>query len=91
MEPVFVLFVLPVLIGILSERIFRDTRHASLAAAIASVLLVWLCVHSRAPDETWGWLASLLVSPLPIAFALVAVLYCYGRQEARDRRRHEGA
>jgi len=91
MEPVFVLLVLPVLIGIVSELVFRDTRHASLAAAITSVLAVWLCVRGRDPEGTWDWLAALLVSPLPIAFALAAVLICYGRRDARHRQRHNGA
>jgi len=91
MEPVFVLIVLPVFIGIVSELIFRDTRHASLAAAIGSVLAVWLCVRGRDPEAMWDWLAALLVSPLPIGFALAAVLVCYGRQEARHRRHRNGA
>jgi hypothetical protein len=88
MEPLLVLFLLPVLIGLVSEWIFRDMRHASVAATIGCVLFVYVCLKALDPDGTWHWLAAFLVLPLPIAFALAAVIACYGRSQAR--RRHPG-
>ena len=38
MEAFAVLVLLPILIGIVSELLFRDTAHASFAAAIATTL-----------------------------------------------------
>ncbi len=86
MEPLLVLFVLPVLIGLVSEWIFRDTRQASVAATVGCVLFVYVCLKALDPDGTWNWLAALLVLPLPIAFALAAVIACWGRSPARRRR-----
>jgi Na+/proline symporter len=86
MEPFFVFFVLPVLFGIVSALLWRDTRHASLAAGIASTLLVYFCLELRDPDGTWNWLATLLVAPLVIAFSLTAVFACYGRTHDRKHR-----
>ena len=89
MEPLVILVVLPILIGIASEMQFRDTKKASLAAALASALVVCLCVNALDPHETWSWVAALLVSPLPIAFAVIAVLICYGgSQDRRRKHRH---
>ena len=44
MEPLAVLVVLPVLIGIAAEVLFRDTSRASLAAALLSSLSVYACL-----------------------------------------------
>jgi len=85
MEPFVVLFLLPVMIGIVSELCLRDTRNASLVATLGSVLAVYLCLELRNPGGTWNWLAALLVLPLPIAFALSAVFICYGRAQGRAR------
>jgi hypothetical protein len=85
-QPLVVLFLLPVLIGVASEMLFRDTAKASLAAALASPLVVYLCLVTLDPDGTWNWLATLLVSPLAIAFSLASVLICFGR--AHPRRPH---
>lgn len=91
MEPLAVLIVLPILIGIASELLFRDTTHASLAAAVATTLFLFVCLRLLAPDGLWNWLAVLLVSPLAIASALAAVLLLYGHKESRRRRRrHDG-
>jgi hypothetical protein len=85
MEPFLALFLLPVLFGVAAARIVRETRHASLLAAIASTLLVYVWVEWRDPAGTWNWLVALLVSPLVIAFSLTAVFVCYGRSDARKR------
>lgn len=85
MMPLFVLLLLPVLIGVASELILRDARKASLAATVAAVVSVGLCAQALAPDEHWAWLAALLVSPLPIAFAVAAVIICEGRLHRRRR------
>jgi hypothetical protein len=86
MEPFFVFFLLPVLFGVVAEFIWRDTKHASLAAGIASTLLVYVCLELRDPEGTWNWLATLLIAPLVIAFSLTAVLICYGRVNQRKHR-----
>jgi hypothetical protein len=90
MEPLVVLFVLPALIGVASVALFRDTTRASCAATFASPLLVFCCLLALDPDGTWNWLATLLVAPLAIAFALAAVMLCYGRPQIRKRHPHNG-
>ena len=86
MEPFFVFFVLPVVFGVAAELLCRDTKHASLAAGIASTVLVYLSLAFRDPDGTWNGLATLLIAPLVIAFALTAVFVCNGRFHARKHR-----
>ena len=91
MKPLFILVVLPVLVGIAAEMHFRDTRKATFAAALGAALVVGLCVQALDPTEPWNWIAAILVSPLPIAIAVVATLYCYGRAQMRRRHRRNGA
>lgn len=91
MEPLAVLVLLPIVVGIVSELLFRDTTHASLAAAIVTTVLLFLCLRLLAPAGLYNWLAVLLVSPLAIASALAAVLILYGHKQARHRRRRNGA
>jgi Na+/proline symporter len=86
MEPFFVFFVLPILFGVVAELVWRDARHASLAAGIASTALVYFCLELRDPEGTWNGLATLLIAPLVIAFSLTAVFICYGRIHQRRRR-----
>jgi uncharacterized membrane protein len=88
MRPLLILLVLPVVIGFASEMIFRDTRKATLTAALGSALAVLLGVFVLDPAGTWNWVAALLVSPLPIAFGVVTVLFCYGRLQMRGHGRH---
>ena len=90
MEPLLVLVVLPVLVGIASELAFRDARNASLAAAVGTALAVCLCVKLLDPNATWGWLAALLVSPLPIAFAVATAMFLYGELRGTRRARRTG-
>jgi hypothetical protein len=91
MEPIAVLVVLPIAIGIVSELLFRDTTHASFAAALGTTLVLFLCLRLLASDGLWNWLAVLLVSPLAIASALAAVLILYGHRHSRRRRRRHDA
>ncbi len=91
MKPLLILLLLPVVIGFVSEMYFRDTRRASFAAALGSALAVFLGVFLLDPAATWNWVAALLVSPLPIAFGVVTVLFCYGRLQMRRRHHGRGA
>lgn len=90
MEPLAVLIVMPVVVGAVSERLFRDTSRASLAAAVVSSLAVYACLHELDPTGAWNALATFLVAPLAIAFSLASVLLCFGHFEGRraPRRRH---
>lgn len=88
-EPVFVLILLPVLIGVVAEVLFRDTLRASFAATLVAPLLVYACLTRLDPDGHWNWLASLLVAPLAMALSLAAVMVCFGRIHARRRRRRD--
>jgi peptidoglycan/LPS O-acetylase OafA/YrhL len=87
MEPFAVLIVLPLVVGAIAERMFRDTPRASLAAAVVSSLSVYACLHHFDPTGTWNGLAAFLVAPLAIAFALGSVLLCYGYFEGRRAQR----
>jgi len=91
MKALVLLLLLPVLIGFVSEMIFRDARRASFAAALGSALAVFLGVIVLDPAGTWNWIAALLVSPLPIALGVVTVLYCYGRLQMRKPGPRHGA
>ena len=88
MEPFAVLVLLPTLVGVASELLFRDALQASLAAALVSALAVYGCLELFDPGGTWNALAGFLVSPLVIALSLVAVLTCFGHLEGRRRARN---
>jgi hypothetical protein len=90
-EPLVILVVLPVLIGIGSELLFRDPTRASCLATFASPLVVYFWLTYRDPDGTWNWLATLLFSPLAIALALAAVMICFGRTQVRKPPHRNGA
>lgn len=91
MEALVVLFVLPVLIGVASVALFRDSSRASCVATFVAPLAVFCCLNSLDPDGEWNWLATLLVSPLAIAFALAAMMSRYGRSQVRKRHPGNGA
>jgi hypothetical protein len=91
MEPIAVLIVLPIVIGIVAELIFRDTTNATLAAAIGTAVALAGCMWLLAAPELWTWLAVLLVTPLAIASALATVLLVYGRSQAHRRRKRRDA
>jgi cytochrome bd-type quinol oxidase subunit 2 len=84
-EPFVVLVILPVAIGALAEAAFRDARRASFTAAIGSAFAVGIVVQMLDRNESWSWVAAVLVSPLPIALAVGTVLFWYGRTTARRR------
>ena len=86
MQPFLAFFLLPVLLGVGAGLLWRDTKHASLAAGIASALLVYCFLEFRDPEGNWNWLAAFLVAPLVIAFALTAVFVCHGRVHGRKHR-----
>jgi hypothetical protein len=87
MEPLLILVVIPVVIGIAAEVAFRDARNASLAATLGTLLSIGAAVHVLGSDVGWGWLAALLVSPLPIACSVATALLAYGHFQERRRRR----
>ena len=91
MEPLVVLLLLPVLIGVASVALFRDSARASCVATFVSPLAVFCCLSSLDPEGRWNWLAALLVSPLAIAFALAAMMIRYGRAQVRKRHPGNGA
>ena len=90
MEPLTVLILLPTIVGVTAQRLFRDTARASLAAAAVSSLSVYSCLDVLDPAGTWNGLAAFLVAPLVIAFSLASVLVCFGYFEGRRtaRKRH---
>jgi membrane protein DedA with SNARE-associated domain len=85
MKALIVLFVLPTLIGMISMSLLRAFGRASLAAAVAAPVVVFLCIRFLDPDDAWNWIAALLVSPLVVAIAVVATLLCYRRTHVRKR------
>lgn len=85
MQPLAVLVVLPVAIGMAAALALRDVVRASLVAAIASAFAVYVCLTRLDPGGQWNELASFLVSPLAIAFTLATVLGCFGIKEGRRR------
>ncbi|HJU24338.1 MAG TPA: hypothetical protein VJ891_17675 [Casimicrobiaceae bacterium] len=89
MEPLAVLIVLPLVVGVAAERLFRDASRASLAAAVVSSVSVYACIRYLDPAGTWNELATFLVSPLAIAFSLASVLACFGYFEGRRHRRRQ--
>lgn len=86
MKPLLVFFLLPALIGLVCALTLRTMKRASLAATLASPLVVYLCVKALDPRDVWGPLGSLLVAPLVIAVAVIAVLLCAGRARVRRQR-----
>ena len=83
MQPLAVLVVLPVVIGMAAALALRNVSRASLVAAIASAFAVYVCLTRLDPGGQWNELASFLVSPL--AFTLATVLGCFGIKEGRRR------
>jgi hypothetical protein len=89
MSPLLVLVVFPILVGVAAEYVFRDARRATLAAAVGAAAVTCLSIQFLDSTATWSWLAALLVSPLPIAFAVASAIFWYGHLHGRrPRRRH---
>lgn len=74
-----VLVILPVLVGVAAEALFREPRRASLAAVIATAVVTCLAVLILDRGDSWSWIAGLMVLPLSIALAVAATLVCDGR------------
>ena len=91
MKALLILVLLPVLIGVVSNTLFRAIKSASFAATIGAPIVVYFCFKALDPDGTWSWLAALLVSPLVMAMALVTVLLWFGRSRVRKRSSCNGA
>jgi hypothetical protein len=87
MNALLVLVVAPVIVGILAELAFRDARRASLAATLGSALVVALSVQLLDSSAQWNWVAAVLVSPVPIAFAVATALLVYGHWQGGRRGR----
>ena len=88
MQPLLVLVVMPLLVGVLAAIAFRDTRRASLAAALVSTAILYACLSTLNPTGEWAALATFLVSPLTLAFALLAVLVVFGHGHLHRRPHH---
>ncbi len=88
MKAFFVLVVMPLAVGALAALTFRDTRRASLAAALVSTVVLYVCLSTLNPSGEWTMLATFLVSPLTLAFALLAVLLMFGHGHLQRRSRH---
>ena len=83
MQPLAVLIVLPVLVGLACALAMRDTLRASSTAALASPLAVFACLQLLAPEAGWNWLGTIMVAPFATGFAVVAVLSYHGRSPER--------
>jgi hypothetical protein len=90
-EPLVILVFLPLAIGLVSEFLFRERRRAMFAAALGTTLAVFVALAWLDRDDSWNWLAALLVSPLAITFALFAVIVAYGRAQVPRRRHRQDA
>ncbi len=91
MEPLLILVLLPLAIGLVSEWVFRDRKRAMFTAAAVTTLAVFVSLGLLDDEGTWNWLAALLVSPLAITFALFAVIATYGRSQVPRRRHRQDA
>jgi hypothetical protein len=85
MGALLVLVVLPVLVGVAAEALFREPRRASLAAVIATAVVTCLAVLVLDRGDAWSWIAGLMVLPLSIALAVAATLVCDGRMHLPPR------
>jgi hypothetical protein len=87
-KPALVLVVLPVLIGILAEAIFRDARRSSFAAVAGSAAMTLAAVLVLDTGSAWNWLAAVMVLPIPISIAVCVAQFCYGRMGRSPRHAH---
>ena len=88
MQPLLVLVVMPLVVGVLAAVTFRDMRRASVAAALVSTAILYACLSTLNPTGEWTVLATFLVSPLTLAFALLAVLVMFGHGHLHRRPHH---
>ena len=85
MRAILVLAAAPMLIGIAASLFSRDARRATLIAALATATFVALATRIADADAAIGWLATLLVLPLPVACSIATVAFFVGRGERRSR------
>ncbi len=78
MEPLLILVVFPAIIGTVTEFVFRDAKRATLASGLGSALMVAVSVIVLDPAAKWGWIAAVLVAPLPVGLAVAATMFWYG-------------
>ena len=88
MQPLIVLVIMPVFVGVLAAVAFRSLRFASLAAALASSVILYASLDWLNRGGTWTILATLLVLPLTLAFALAAVVTVFGHGPFTHPRSH---
>jgi CHASE2 domain-containing sensor protein len=88
MQPLLVLVVMPLAVGFLAAVALRDTRRASLAAAVVSTAILYACLSALNPSGEWTVLATFMVSPLVLAITLFAVLVTFGHGHLQRRARH---
>ena len=86
--PLLVLVIMPVAVGTAAALVLEETRHASLAAAVVSTAILYGALSTLNPSGEWTLVATFLVSPLTLAFALAAVLVTKGHGEGHHRRTH---
>jgi hypothetical protein len=86
MRALFVLFLLPTAIGLLSLSLLRSVKRASFVATLGTPLLIYCFVKLTDPGDPWNGLATLLVSPLVIAVAVITVFVCAGCLRAPKQR-----
>ncbi|MEP7207461.1 MAG: hypothetical protein ABI920_11020 [Casimicrobiaceae bacterium] len=79
MRPFLWLVLLPVVTGIGCALLIRDMRRAAYVATMVCVGLIGLATWVLDGDYAWGWLAAVLVLPLPIALTLGSVTLLKGR------------
>ena len=91
MEPLLILFLVPLAVGVAAVCVFHDARHASIAATLGCALVIYVSLQWLDPGGTYTGLAAFLVLPLPLALALGAVIIGHGRSQSRRRHHHRDA
>ena len=86
MRPLLIFVLIPVASGLASVLLLRNIKHASFAATVTSPLLIYVLVRLIDPSDPWSALATLLLSPLAIALAVITVFAWSGRMHASKRR-----
>ena len=81
MRAVIVFAMVPMLIGFAASRLIPEVRRAFLVSALSVIVFIFIAAHVDDADAAIGWLASLLVLPLPVACAIATVAFFAGRHE----------
>ncbi len=88
MQPILILFVFPVLVGIAAGSVMRDARNALLVAASGSIVVTCIAVQMLEIHALWHWIAALLVCLLPVSISVAVALFWYGHLSAPRRHAH---